>query len=46
MNFDPATGNQLIAGQNGVSRTGNINTDYHGFRARASASLTRRPARQ
>jgi len=27
-NFNPATGQQLIAGQNGVSATGNINTDY------------------
>ena len=38
VNFDPATGTQLIAGQNGVSRTGNINTDYTPGR-RASASL-------
>ena len=28
VNFNPVTGQQLIAGQNGVSATGNINTDY------------------
>jgi hypothetical protein len=27
-NFNPVTGQQLIAGQNGVSSTANINTDY------------------
>jgi hypothetical protein len=27
-NFNPATGQQLIAGQNGVSAAANINTDY------------------
>ena len=27
-NFDPSRGELLIAGQNGVSRTANINTDY------------------
>ena len=36
VNFDPATGKQLIAGQNGVSRTGNINTDYHAWAPRIS----------
>lgn len=28
VNFDPVAGKQLIAGRDGVSRTGNINTDY------------------
>ena len=28
VNFNPVTGQQLIAGQNGVSRTANINTDF------------------
>ena len=36
VNFDPATGKQLIAGQNGVSRTGNINTDYGAIAPRIS----------
>ena len=36
VNFDPATGAQLIAGRNGVSRTGNINTDYTAFAPRIS----------
>ncbi len=36
VNFDPATGSQLIAGKNGVSRTGNINTDYTAFAPRIS----------
>lgn len=36
VNFDPATGKQLLAGQNGVSRTGNINTDYHAWSPRVS----------
>ena len=27
-NFNPATGQQLIAGKNGVSATANVNTDY------------------
>jgi hypothetical protein len=28
VNFNPVTGQQLVAGQNGVSATANINTDY------------------
>ena len=36
VNFDPVTGQQLIAGQNGVSRTGNINTDYNALEPRIS----------
>ncbi|MEO8128588.1 MAG: TonB-dependent receptor, partial [Bryobacteraceae bacterium] len=36
VNFDPATGAQLIAGKNGVSRTGNINTDYLAWSPRIS----------
>ena len=36
VNFDPATGTQLIAGRNGVSRTGNINTDFTAFAPRIS----------
>jgi hypothetical protein len=36
VNFDPATGKQLIAGQNGVSRSGNINTDYSSIAPRIS----------
>ncbi|MFN3326211.1 MAG: carboxypeptidase regulatory-like domain-containing protein [Bryobacteraceae bacterium] len=36
VNFDPATGTQLIAGQGGVSRTGNVNTDFKAWGPRAS----------
>ena len=36
VNFDPATGKQLIAGQNGVSRSGNIDTDYNAWAPRIS----------
>jgi Carboxypeptidase regulatory-like domain len=36
VNFDPATGKQLIAGKNGVSRTANINTDYRAWAPRFS----------
>src|SRR5262249_13129297 len=36
VNFDPATGRQLIAGQNGVDRTGNIATDYSSLGPRIS----------
>jgi hypothetical protein len=36
VNFDPASGKQLLANQNGVSRTGNINTDYRAFAPRIS----------
>lgn len=36
VNFDPATGTQLIAGRNGVSRSGNINTDFTAFAPRVS----------
>lgn len=36
VNFDPAAGTQLIAGKNGVSRAGNIATDYSAFGPRIS----------
>lgn len=36
VNFNPATGKQLIAGKDGVSRTGNINTDYQAWAPRVS----------
>lgn len=36
VNFNPATGAQLIAGKNGVSRSGNINTDYLAWSPRIS----------
>jgi hypothetical protein len=36
VNFDPATGKQLIAGTAGVSGTGNINTDYLAWSPRIS----------
>jgi hypothetical protein len=36
VNFDPATGKQLIAGQNGVGRTAGINTDYSAIAPRFS----------
>jgi hypothetical protein len=36
VNFDPASGQQLVAGRNGVSRTGNINTDYSAWGPRVS----------
>jgi hypothetical protein len=36
VNFNPTTGQQLIAGQNGVSATGNINTDYRAWSPRVS----------
>jgi hypothetical protein len=36
VNFNPATGKQLIAGRDGVSRTGNINTDYLAWGPRLS----------
>jgi hypothetical protein len=35
-NFDPVTGRQLIAGQNGVSAAANINTDYKAFGPRVA----------
>jgi len=40
VNFDPGTGKQLLAGQNGVSRTGNINTDYHAWSPRISLAYS------
>jgi len=36
VNFDPATGKQLIAGREGVSRSGNINTDFNAWAPRVS----------
>ncbi len=36
VNFNPVTGQQLIAGQNGVSASGNINTDYNSWSPRVS----------
>ena len=36
VNFDPGTGKQLVAGQGGVSRTGNIDTDYTSWSPRIS----------
>jgi hypothetical protein len=36
VNFDPATGRQLIAGQNGVDSSGNIATDYSSIGPRIS----------
>jgi hypothetical protein len=36
VNFDPASGRQVIAGRDGVSRTGNINTDYRAIAPRIS----------
>jgi hypothetical protein len=36
VNFDPVTGKQLIAGKDGVSRSGNINTDYLAWSPRIS----------
>jgi hypothetical protein len=36
VNFDPAAARQLIAGRDGVSRTGNVNTDYKSFGPRIS----------
>jgi hypothetical protein len=39
-NFDPATGRQLIAGKDGVSRTGNINTDYTAWGPRVGFAYT------
>ncbi len=38
VNFDPATGGQLLAGVNGVSRTANINTDYGAWAPRISVA--------
>jgi Carboxypeptidase regulatory-like domain/TonB dependent receptor len=35
-NFNPVTGQQLIAGQNGVSASGNINTDYKAWGPRVA----------
>jgi len=35
-NFNPVNGQQLIAGQNGVSATGNINTDYKAWGPRVA----------
>lgn len=37
VNFDPA-GKQLIAGKNGVSRSGNIDTDFSAFAPRVSVA--------
>jgi hypothetical protein len=39
-NFDPATGTQLLAGLNGVSRTGNIKTDYLAIGPRVGFAYT------
>jgi hypothetical protein len=39
VNFDPSTATQLLAGQGGVSRTGNINTDYKAWGPRISFAL-------
>lgn len=36
VNFDPATSLQMIAGTNGISATGNINTDYAAWGPRVS----------
>ena len=36
VNFDPATGKQLIAGRDGVSSAANINTDYSSWAPRVS----------
>ena len=36
VNFNPATGQQLIAGQNSVSSSGNIDTDFHAWSPRVS----------
>ncbi len=36
VNFDPASARQLVAGVNGVSRSGNINTDWKSWGPRAS----------
>ena len=36
VNFNPVTGQQLIAGQSGVSASGNINTDYNAWSPRVS----------
>jgi hypothetical protein len=38
VNFNPVNGQQLIAGQNGVSASGNINTDYNAWSPRVSFS--------
>jgi hypothetical protein len=43
VNFDPATGTQLIASQNGVSRTANINTDYSAWGPRISLAYQLTP---
>lgn len=42
VNFDPA-GRQLIAGRDGVSRSGNINTDYSAFAPRLSIAYQATP---
>lgn len=39
-NFDPATGRQLIAGVDGVSRTANIQTDYSAWGPRVGFAWT------
>jgi hypothetical protein len=39
-NFDPATGKQLIAGVDGVSRTANIDTDYTAWGPRVGFAWT------
>jgi len=36
VNFDPVSGRQLVAGVNGVSRSGNINTDWKAWGPRVS----------
>jgi hypothetical protein len=36
VNFNPATGRQLVAGRDGVSNTGNINTDWKAWGPRLS----------
>jgi len=39
-NFDPATGRILVAGQNGVSRSANVKTDYSNIAPRLGFSAT------
>jgi len=39
-NFDPTTGNIIVAGQDGVSKTANVNTDYSGFVPRIGFNWT------
>ena len=39
-NFDPATGKMLVAGQNGVSQTAGVKTDYSNVAPRVGFSAT------